>query len=65
MRLNWRVALKRACADRGLLMSAISDNAKAVIIGVVSALLVTLMKDVIINEPRRFKESKKPSFYAD
>jgi hypothetical protein len=36
-----------------------SDNVKAAIIGAVSALIVTLIKDVIIDEIRRSKESKK------
>ena len=36
-----------------------SDNVVAAIIGAVSALIVTLVKDVIIDEIRRYKESKK------
>jgi hypothetical protein len=36
-----------------------SDNVKAAIIGAISALIVTLIKDVIIDEIRRSKESKK------
>lgn len=36
-----------------------SDNVKAAIIGAVSALLVTLIKDVILDQIRRSRESKK------
>ncbi len=36
-----------------------SDNVKAAIIGAVSALLVTFIKDVVLDQIRRSRESKK------